>query len=79
MKLVPTTEKVKIQWFWVAGDGTKIRSNKGFVHYAWDVKCSCGWETKTGGAIKSCVKELAEKHKWLDHDYQWVTSTRKAK
>ncbi len=74
MKLVPTKEKVKIQWFWVAGDGTKIRNNKGFVHYAWDVKCSCGWETKTGGAIKASVKRDVEAHKYYEHDYTWKVS-----
>lgn len=71
MKLVATTEKVKIQWFWVASDGTKIRNNKGFQHNAWDVKCSCGWETKSGGAIRSWVVDAVQKHKWLDHNYEW--------
>ena len=70
MKLVPTTEKVKIQWFWVAGDGTKIRNNKGFVHNAWDVTCSCGWKTRTGGAIRSCIEEEVWYHKTIEHDYK---------
>ena len=74
MKLVPTTEKVKIQWFWVASDGTKIRNNKGFVHYAWDVKCSCGWESRTGGAIKAWVQKEVEAHKWDVHNYTYQLS-----
>jgi hypothetical protein len=72
MKLVPTTEKVSIQWFAILNDGTKIRNNAGFVHNAWDVVCSCGWESKTGGAIKSCVKDLAENHKWDAHNYTYL-------
>ena len=74
MKLVATKEKVKIQWFAVLHDRTKMRNTKGFIHYAWDVKCSCGWESKTGGAIKACVKKIADKHKWLDHDYEYQLS-----
>jgi hypothetical protein len=71
MKLVPTTDKVVIQWFAVLHDGTKLRNNKGFIHNAWDVTCSCGWESKTGGAIKSYVKDLAENHKWDAHNYTY--------
>ena len=71
MKLLPTKEKVQIQWFAVLHDGSKMRNNRGFAHNAWEVKCSCGWETKTGGGIKSWVKELADDHKWMAHDYEW--------
>ena len=74
MKLVATKEKVQIQWFAVLHDGSKMRNNKGFVHNAWDVTCSCGWESKTGGAIKSCVKDLVNNHKWNAHDYTYELS-----
>jgi hypothetical protein len=74
MKLVATTETVKIQWFAVMHDGSKIRNNKGFIHNAWDVKCSCGWESKTGGAIKACVKDIVENHKWDAHNYAYKLS-----
>ena len=74
MKLVPTTEKVSIQWFAVLSDGSKMRNNAGFVHNAWDVVCSCGWESKTGGAIKSSLKETVEAHKWSEHNYAWQAS-----
>lgn len=79
MKLVATTEKVQIQWFAILHDGSKMRNNKGFSHNAWDVKCSCGWESKTGGAIKACVAREVEAHKWDAHDYTWVSSTKEAK
>jgi hypothetical protein len=77
MKLLPTKEKVQIKWFWVANDGTKIRNNQGFIHYAWDATCSCGWATNTGGAIKASVQRDVEKHKWLDHDYEWDFTTKR--
>lgn len=77
MKLVPTTDKVTIQWFAVMHDGSTIRNNKGFIHNAWDVKCSCGWESRTGGAIKACVQREVEAHKWDAHNYLWKTSQSK--
>ena len=42
----------------------------------YDFTCSCGYESKTGGAIKSCVTELMEKHKRFDHDYEWVSTVK---
>lgn len=33
---------------------------------AWpcEAKCSCGWETKTGGATRHYIKTLVEDHKF---------------
>ena len=70
MKLVPSNDKVIIKWFAVLHDGSKMRNNKGFIHNAWDVTCSCGWESKTGGAIKACVERIVEQHKIFEHDYE---------
>jgi hypothetical protein len=69
MKLVPTNEKVQIKWFAIFADGSKMRNNKGFVHNAWDVTCSCGWESKTGGAIKASVQSDVDSHKVMEHNY----------
>jgi len=71
MKLVPTNEKITIKWFAVLSDGSQMRNNKGFIHNAWDVVCSCGWESRTGGAIKAAVQKDVDRHKWLVHDYEW--------
>jgi len=70
MKLQPRTEKIHIKWFAVLSDGSKIRNNKGFQHNAWDIECSCGWKTATGGAIKAYIKTEIFHHKWLVHNYQ---------
>ena len=67
MKLLATDQKVIIQWFAVMHDGSKIRNNKGFIHNAWEAKCSCGWESKTGGAIKSAVVVDVDAHKYAEH------------
>jgi hypothetical protein len=74
MKLAPTDAKVRIEWFWVASNGERIRNNKGFVHNAWDVKCSCGWESASGGAIKAAMIREVEKHKMHFHNYTWKVS-----
>jgi hypothetical protein len=72
VKLQATNEKVTIQWFAVLSDGSKVRNNAGFQHNAWEVKCSCGWETATGGAVRSYIKNEVDKHKRFDHNYEWA-------
>ena len=74
MKLVATKEKVTIKWFAVLHDGSKMRNNKGFIHNAWEVECSCGWATNTGGAIKAYITKEVEAHKLYEHDYNMVWS-----
>jgi hypothetical protein len=69
MNLVPTNEKVQIKWFAIFADGSKMRNNQGFVHNAWDVECSCGWRTLTGGAVKSWILDRVYLHKIQDHGY----------
>jgi hypothetical protein len=71
MKLVATDQKVQIKWFAVLHDGSKMRNSQGFVHNAWDVECSCGWKTSTGGAIKASVLRDVWAHKRFEHNYKW--------
>lgn len=73
MKLVATKEKVQIQWFvYDVQTGEKYRPTSGVIGYiAWDAVCSCGWSTKTGGAIKASVVRDVEAHKSIQHDYEW--------
>jgi hypothetical protein len=30
----------------------------------YEAKCSCGWETKSGGAIPASIRREIEEHKW---------------
>lgn len=71
MKLIPTQEKINIKWFvWTMGEKFVHTSNmRG--QWGWDAKCSCGWETRTGGATKGYVKQLVDVHKVMDHDYTY--------
>jgi hypothetical protein len=53
----------KITW-WVWAGGEKIRrtsSMRGFWGY--DASCSCGWKTKTGGAVRRYVQDEVDFHK----------------
>jgi hypothetical protein len=50
MQFVPTTEKIQIKWFVYAGGEKIARVSTMRGRWDWDASCSCGWETKTGGA-----------------------------
>jgi len=77
VKLVPTKEKVLIKWFVYAG-GEKFPKESSMISYpGYDFECSCGFESKTGGAIKACIKREIENHKFYVHDYQYVASERR--
>lgn len=69
MKLVPTDTKIQIKWFAVDINGNKSRNNRGFISRGWDVTCSCGWESRTGGAIKASVQRDVDSHKIFVHNY----------
>jgi hypothetical protein len=78
MYLIASDEKVTIKWF-VYSMGVKLPRTAS-MRGSWDgydFECSCGYESRTGGAIKSCVTELLEKHKRLEHNYSWKMSERK--
>lgn len=69
MKLVPTADKVKITWFvWTGGERfPKTANMRG--EWGYDAKCSCGYETRTGGATRKYVENQMRLHKIKDHDY----------
>ena len=77
MYLVPTDQKVTIKWF-VYSMGEKLPRTAS-MRGSWDgydFVCSCGYQSKTGGAVKSYVTEMLEKHKRLEHNYEWKISER---
>ena len=60
-----------IKWFAVFADGSMMPREKSMPDsgFGWDAKCSCGWESRTGGAIAACVRRYINEHKeyaWLD-------------
>jgi hypothetical protein len=32
--------------------------------WGWDAACSCGWDSRTGGATRRCVDNRVWDHKW---------------
>lgn len=53
----------RISWFVYAGR-EKIRHTAGMRgQWGYDVECSCGWKTTTGGAIKRYVADQVWAHK----------------
>ena len=77
MKLIATDQKANIKWFYVVND-QKYRYVKGLIGVtAWEVSCSCGWESHTGGGVRSWLDQLVFEHKFYDHDYKIELSTEK--
>lgn len=58
-----TTMKHRITWF-VVVDGVPHR-HKTTMRGSWgyDVTCSCGWQTRTGGAVRRYIREEIDIHK----------------
>lgn len=71
MKLVATDQKVTIKWFVYSGN-EKIAHNASHQgDWGYDVECSCGWKTRTGGATRSWIADEVWYHKTQDHNYTW--------
>ena len=72
MKIYATTEKVTIKWFGVSmGERTPAVSTMRGT-WGWDATCSCGWDSRTGGAIRSSVEQDVRLHKIMEHNYSRV-------
>jgi hypothetical protein len=53
----------KIRWFVWAGNEMIPHTSHMRGMWDYDAKCSCGWETRTGGAVKRYVAEQIADHK----------------
>jgi hypothetical protein len=72
MKLIAMTEKVSIKWF-VYSMGVKLPRTSS-MRGSWDgydFECSCGYASKTGGALKSVVSDILDNHKRYEHNYEY--------
>ena len=64
---LPSRESIKIKW-WVVQDGQRYPNQNTFRgKWAYEATCACGWDSKTGGALRSSVKQDVENHKLYDH------------
>lgn len=59
----------RIRW-WVysvgsSGQPVRIRYERTMRgQWGFDATCSCGWDSRTGGAIRPRVREYVADHKW---------------
>lgn len=67
---MPETTKpapARIRWFAVA-EGLRIPATATMRgSWGWDATCTCGWDSRTGGATKTYVQGEVRTHKLLDH------------
>lgn len=54
----------RIRRFVYAGDELIPREASMRGQWPNEAKCSCGWESHTGGAVESYVNHEVEDHKW---------------
>lgn len=55
----------RVRWFGIVpGSGERIPRNRVMPAscWGWDAVCSCGWETRTGGAIRERIREAVADH-----------------
>jgi hypothetical protein len=57
------TVKHRMRWFAVAQGERFPRTSDMRGQIGWDVVCSCGWDSKTGGAVRRYIEELIWEHK----------------
>jgi len=54
-----------------AGDELVPRQASMRGTWAHEAKCSCGWETHTGGAVESYVDQMVKDHKFdVEHGFE---------
>ena len=54
----------RIRW-WVYAGGERIpREATMRGQWGYDATCSCGWDSRTGGAVRSCIEREVHDHKW---------------
>lgn len=56
----------QIRWFVYVGDHPRtLIPREASMRGQWDyeARCSCGWETRTGGALRRWIQQKIEAHK----------------
>ena len=54
----------KIRWFVWAGGQKMPRTATMRGLWGYDAECSCGWQSRTGGAVRSYVEGQVRSHKF---------------
>lgn len=67
---MPTTRRAhRIRWYVYTGGPDRERiprtaTMRGRWPNGYDVECSCGWKSSTGGAVRSYIEREVWSHKW---------------
>lgn len=64
-------ERHRIRWYGVVSGDELVPRNRRMNgrDWGWEAKCSCGWESRTGGAIEAEVRRKIADHRWdVDND-----------
>jgi hypothetical protein len=67
-----TQHRIRHYVYGIAGDRSTLMPRESQMRGAWpcEAKCSCGWETRTGGAIRSAIEREVWDHKWdVEHGF----------
>jgi hypothetical protein len=60
-----TQTQHRMKWYAWAG-GERMRHTATMRgQWGWDAECSCGWKSRTGGAVKSYVDDLVWEHRFF--------------
>lgn len=57
----------RIRWWVYAGAERIPRTAMMRGLWGYDATCSCGWDSRTGGAVERYVREQVWLHKAIDH------------
>lgn len=64
---LPSRDSIKIKW-WVVQDGRRYPHESTMRgQWAFEATCACGWDSKTGGAVRSAIRRDVANHKLYDH------------
>lgn len=62
------TAPAKITWWVYAGRERIRRTSMMRGLWGYDATCTCGWDSRTGGATRRSIVEKIADHKMLDHE-----------
>lgn len=62
-----TQTQPRITWWVYAGKDRIRRTARMRGLWGYDATCSCGWDSRTGGATRRSVEDLVWAHKVCDH------------
>jgi len=61
----------RVRWYaYLDGERIQRTARMNGADWGWDAVCSCGWETRTGGAIQQRIRDDVYWHRWeAEHGY----------